>query len=271
MKSGTIVIAALTLAASACGQHSPKAPAKLNQPALEGYADLKFGMTFDEGTAATHGYSFDATSMKDCLAQLAVRGCVLRPESDLTTYRTVEGVPYGLELAFNAHDKLTDIYLDYSRNADRDPAERISQGDCLSIHERTTDWVIAQYGEGFVDRADKPRVPNRTTPRGNRYYFNEDDGIVVIVMDKKLPNGRVITLMTTFFKVDGQPSCEVEVVFREKESVERWKMSDAQQAEADRIEHEVKSLKQAGAKDDADSDFSSAVDAGSEAVNDFGD
>jgi hypothetical protein len=235
-----VAVAALALLISACGQQATKVPAKPEQT-LEGYGDLKLGMTFDQATAATAAYSFDPGSLKQCLAQLAVRGCILNPQNDLTAYRTIEGVPYGLELAFNSHDRLTDIYLDYERNAYRDPAEQISKEDCLSIYDRTMDWVVKQYGKGFLEREEKPSPPNRTTPGGNRYFVNDVGGTVVGIQDKTMPKGRILTLMATYFGKGADSNCSVEVVFQEPRSVERWKLPPDQQDIVDRAAKEVES------------------------------
>jgi hypothetical protein len=245
------IVVALALLASSCGTQSDKSPSgttgspKRPEQPLDGYAGLKFGMSFNDALSIAPPSSFNPASLKDCLVELAIRGCLLGAGDNLTPYRTVAGIPYGIKLAFNRFDKLTDISLTYVRESIEDPDQRISSPDCISIHERTLDWLTDEFGQGFVP-LDKSKILNAKTLKGNGYYRDPKSPTFVLVSEKKLPKGRTILLNSFFLDTGGETSCNIEVTFGEPQSVERWQMSPEDKADFDRVTSGSTETEQAG-------------------------
>lgn len=197
---------------------------------LEGYAGIKFGSSFTEAVA-DHSGQLSSYALSECLKDLPIKGCFLSNGSDSSHFQIREGIPYYLNLSFNKFDKLTDIALVYDREGG------ISRSDCLSIHERTLDWLVREYGKLYAPSYD-PDVKPQSTPAGNRYLISgsgKPDFVTMpmrtlsaqptaAVLKKpitKWDRNRYVSLLSWYIVTDGEPHCRVTVDFSEPESVPR--------------------------------------------------
>lgn len=235
MRAATFT-ASLALALCACGSTASTEAEERNAPtkdAIDGYGDLKFGMSFAEATAVAGPHLFGPAQMKECLITLAVRGCSLLPENNLASHTSVDGISYGLSLSFNRFDKLTDISLIYQRRMMVDPEQKISAEDCKSIHERTVDWMVRDYGP-FSAKSEKGAVIAKTA-KGNPYLLTHNDDIMLGAIRKDLSDKRYIALVTYFMGDDDDTNCSLSLQFAEPRAVERRKLSPELQEKFDSI------------------------------------
>ncbi|MBX9897472.1 MAG: hypothetical protein K2Y17_06165 [Qipengyuania sp.] len=180
---------------------------------------------------------FNPYGLKECLEDMPIRGCFLSPENELTTFRRIEGIPYGLQLEFNRLGALTDITLKFTRRRTYDddlnpvPAT-IKKSECSDILERTIDWVTAEYGSLGVNRPKDPKTQAAKTPKGNAYWLQSstDGSGFVATGEAPMENGRSVGLFAHFLLLDGEPDCALSVSFEESDKVER-RIPDPQGAE----------------------------------------
>jgi|GEM_PF-1505767 len=199
---------------------------------IEGYGELKFGSTLMEALAQTGSERFNSYGLKLCLDDLPLKGCFLSPASDAPPFLIEGGIPYKLGLDFNKFDKLTDIRLSYDREG------KTSFDECLSLHERTLEWLTKRYGEFPLQINAKDPLEPRKTPSGVPYLLGRTkDGSFVSgstrTAQARLPltvrrkpitewdNERYVSLLSHYIVVDGRPMCHVGIEFNEPESVER--------------------------------------------------
>lgn len=197
------------------------------KPHFDGYAGLKFGISFNDALAATRTDLFNPYSIKGCLIELPIRGCMLHPESNLATYLSRDGVPYALGLAFNKHDKLTDISLEFGRETIEDAAQTMRKEDCIAIHDRTIDWLASEFGR-FDNKRWKDDVTLTKTAVGNPYQVSTSPPADTFFASasQTLDDKRGITVMSHWMKFDdGSTNCSVGVQFRKPDSIERWTAS----------------------------------------------
>ena len=208
-----IALAAFLL--TSCSQPNSK-PAT-----FEGYGPFKFGMSLTEALSASGPSQFAALSVKDCLTNIAIKGCILMPDSNLANAETHDGIGYGYELFFNKHDKLTDIDLLFMRRSGVDE-QTVTRDQCADIAERTVDWVTKQYGKlGYKLKKD----PTLTT-KGNPYWVTEFKETKSYVAEGSTPiaQGREVSLLATYIQISPElASCAIDVSFREPNAVERMK------------------------------------------------
>lgn len=191
---------------------------------LDGYANLKFGSGWTENVASTGLDLFDSARLQSCQIDLPVRGCLLLPRDNLTTFRSIGGIPYGLGLAFNRFDKLTDIHLKFSRDETESQDEKISSSDCLTIHERTLDWLTKDYGI-FLNK-NELREKNYKTKDGNIYSTRKSKfGNFLTILRKNFSDGREIFLLSYYVTVGSNHICNIDINFSEVASVERWMLA----------------------------------------------
>lgn len=233
-RAATIVCAAIL---TGCGSNAgpgngTEPPGADNAPAkqIEGYADIKFGLTFTE-VVADHSSRLSSYSLSECLKDLPIKGCFLSNGSESSPFQIREGIPYFLNLSFNKFDKLTDIGLVYDREGG------ISRADCLSIHERTLDWLARDYGKLYAPTYD-PDVEAQLTPNGNRYLVGGSGKPNFVTMPMrtfpmkptaavlkkpitKWDGNRYVSLLSWYIVTDGEPHCRVTVDFSEPDSVLR--------------------------------------------------
>ena len=239
MKSNVGVILGAALL-TACNS-APAANNKLAQTnqtkggSIEGYGGVKFGSSFMDAIGTLGGEMFNPVAVSECFQDLPLKGCYLSSNTDGALFEVRDGVPYKLTLSFNRYDKLTDIGLSYSREGD------ISKADCLSIHERTLDWLAREYGQLRFPEETKPSTELRKTAGGIVYQVWQDEKGSLIsspmrtvtspvrtgVEEEPIPNwnnDRYVSLLSHFIIVNGTPMCEVGVDFKEPKSVERPKL-----------------------------------------------
>ena len=194
---------------------------------IEGYGDLKFGMSFDESVDIAGLSHFDPRQVEECMIERPVRGCLLLSRNDFAPYRTIEGVPYTLRLSFNRFDRLTDIQLSFLRRDNH----AISSEECLSIHERTVDWLVPEIGT-FDEAAAAEDQHIRQTQSGHRFaLFESSDTDWLSANLKKYEGGRQIDLVSHF--IGG--TCEISVNWADDLDIERWELAPSEQADYDRI------------------------------------
>ena len=233
-KLGSLILAAASLVAceSKPGANEAADAQEHNRKPIEGYADLKFGMTLMEALAQTGSERFNSYGLKLCLDDLPLKGCFLSPDSDAAPYLIEGGIPYKLGLDFNKFDKLTDIRLSYDREG------KTSFDECLSLHERTLDWLTKRYGEFPLQIDAKDPLEPRKTPSGVPYLLGRTKGGSFVsgstrTAPARLPlsvrrkpitewdSERYIWLLSHYIVVDGKPMCHVGIEFSEPESIER--------------------------------------------------
>jgi len=242
MKVRSIAFCVL-LMATACGS-SPSnnklepAPQPSYKP-MDGYRDLKLGMSFEDAIGRLDSDLFNPVSLKECFDDLAIRGCGLSPKSDDTIYEMRSGIRYALKLEFNSDDKLTDIELNYHREGG------ITGSQCRSIFARTVDWASKDYGPLSYQRTgDRPiaKAPEgnvfATTPGGTKYLYNKPDESGSFVVSflhpvgekliQKTENGKKLTFIDqqsislfASYIVVGRDICDIDFSIREPDSVPR--------------------------------------------------
>lgn len=222
------------LALSGCDSSSAVA----NDKSLTGFDNLKFGMPFDTAVALSGASLFNPAAYQNCMAHKAIRGCLLSRRDNLTPFKTIEGVPYTLSLSFNRFDKLTDIDISFERRTIDGPEQEISEADCLQINDRTLDWVTKSFGplneSKFTDATPKPLARTAT---GNRYWLNKTKSAAGFIAEasRTMPEGRLVSLLSTYMVTDNEKYCDVRVSFSDAEKIERWKLDPNEQKELDQI------------------------------------
>lgn len=202
--------------------------------AIDGYGDIKFGSSFVSAIGLLGHEPFNPVAVSECFKDLPIKGCHLTRNAE-HIFEMRAGIPYSLTLMFNKLDKLTDIGLDYSREGD------VKRADCLSLHERTLDWLVADYGQLRTPVSSKEEGPieGRRTSQGNTYQLGapgENGGFVTLPMrtvstptraaveTKPIPewnDQRYVSLLSVFIVVDGKPMCMVNADFNEPRTVLR--------------------------------------------------
>jgi hypothetical protein len=195
---------------------------------LEGYAGLKLGSTFEEAMLVAAPSDFNPFGMKECLEDMPIKGCFLSPESDLTTFRRVQGIPYGLQLEFNRLGALTDITLRFTRRRTYDDDQNrvpatITKSECSSVVERTIDWVSAEYGNLASKQPKGSDSQPAKTAKGNAYWQNKstDRSGFFAIGDVEFKDSRSVNLFAYFLLLDGEPDCSISVSFKEASKIER--------------------------------------------------
>lgn len=220
---GLIAIAAAALLVAGCEQPSANAEGTAQGASIDGYGNLKFGMSFDEATAIAGNEFFDPTTLRDCLRDRPIRGCLLLSRNDFVPYRTIGGIPYGLKLAFNRFDKLTDIELGFIRRDE----DAISSDDCLSIHQRTADWLVKEIGPFDPPALGQGNSAAKTTAGTDYAISSSRKPDWLSANRKQYRDGRQIDLISHFIL----GSCQISVNWADDLKIERWKLPPDQEAE----------------------------------------
>lgn len=214
---------ALIASCSTGGVQAEQSPRELN-----GYAGLLLGSTFDKAMLVASPSDFNPYGLKECLEDLPIRGCFLSPENELTIFRRVQGIPYGLQLEFNKLDALTDITLKFVRrrtyDEDLNPVPTtIKKSECSDILERTIDWVAAEYGSIAVVRPKAAEMRAAKTAKGNAYWMDSsaDGSGYVAIGEAPMKSGRSVKLFGYFLILDGDPDCSISVSFNDADKVVR--------------------------------------------------
>ncbi len=247
MQLGRNKIGATALAMAALGSCGPSDNSVGRNPRqLDGYAGLKLGSTFEEAMLVAAPRDFNPYGLKECLEDMPIKGCFLSPESNLTTFLRVQGIPYGLQLEFNRLGALTDITLKFTRERTYDddlnpvPAT-ITKSECSSIVERTVDWVSAEYGNLGSKQHNRSDSKLAKTAKGNAYWQDKatDRTGVFATGDVKMKGSRSVGLLAFFFLVDGEPYCSVSVSFEESPKIERRISDPDGQAELKQVDEKA--------------------------------
>jgi hypothetical protein len=228
---GAIALAMAMTSLASCGPSG--SPQDKSDRVLDGYAGLKLGSTFEEAMLVADPSDFNPFGMKECLEDMPIKGCFLSPESDLTTFRRVQGIPYGLQLEFNRLGALTDITLRFTRSRTYDddlnpvPAT-ITKSECSSVVERTIDWVSSEYGNLASKQAKGSDSQPAKTAKGNAYWQNKStDGSGFFASGHvEFKDSRLVGLFAHFLLLDGEPNCSISVLFKEASKIER-RVSDS--------------------------------------------
>jgi hypothetical protein len=187
MKKLSAAFHALLFALAACGPaplgNQAERAAQRSYMPMNGYRNLKLGMSFEDVIAKLDADLFNPASLKGCFDELALRGCRLSRRSDDTIYEMRSGIPYAVGLNFNSEDKITDIELNYHHEG------KITGDECRGVFARTVDWAVKDYGALTYERAgDSPDVEaaatslHAKTPGGVTYVYNKpnEDGSFVL-------------------------------------------------------------------------------------------
>ena len=236
-KSKYVPAVLLALTFTAC-QNGTETTDDYQSKMVEGYGELKFGMSFDEVISVTGLKLYNPVSLQNCLRDRSIRGCLLIPRNNLITYQTVEGISYGLGLAFNKFDRLTDIELNFIRRTIDDPSQRISIEDCLSIYQRTADWIVKEYGPFDLPSSENQKISsNEITAAGTKYSIYRSSKTTFLANNYKNFSNRRKLSVFSFAQPD---SCEVSVKWEEPENVERYELSADQKAKLEELTSSTK-------------------------------
>jgi hypothetical protein len=216
----TVILAGLLASCSKPAQVNKDHPQKPTTKPIDGYADIKFGESFNDVMVA-HPADFEPYDIRQCYKNMPLAGCVLISQ-DETPPEIRDGVPYKQTVRLNQAGKVTDVDLDYDRKGN------ISGADCRSIHERTLDWLARDYGSLYEEITPKAAQRFRT-PAGNTYLDTaapKDGNWVSTVLrtgarGSDVHNQRYIELRTTYIITDGVPHCDVEAEFHDAPTVTR--------------------------------------------------
>lgn len=183
---------------------------------VSGYENLNFGMSFDESVKIAGPSRFNPASLKGCLVERAIKGCTLFPIDNLTTFVTIEGIPYGLGLSFDKMDNLSEVSLMFERSTTEDEEQRMRKTDCRAIHERTVDWVSNKYGT--LERPSYEGGTVKGTASGNRYWGEKDDNASSQILHGEtiFSDETSIKIFSSFIDFDSGVSCDVKVQFSAK-------------------------------------------------------
>ena len=200
---------------------------------IEGFRDLKLGISFEQAIGLTDSQLFNPASTKRCFDDLPLKGCTLFTRDDDAVYEMRNGIPYGLRLSFNRFDHLTDIGLKYQRQTGVAPAQ------CLLVLGRTVDWVTQEYGS-MKDRdlaeADGTVIMHRSQEGNDFATFKPSaegsytsDFLYSGRWQKQIVKGvqhwshpeRHVTIFSSYIVIPERTICEVEVTFAEPDRVER--------------------------------------------------
>lgn len=216
------------------------APSTRSYKAIDGYRDVKLGMTFEAMLETVSPSILNPAGLRECFDSLPLTGCAVGPKESSSTWEMRDGIGYGLSLDFNKHDRLTDLTLKYERDG------LITAPQCRDILARTIDWTANDYGpldwrrEGdHLDRATLGKQALFTTPSGNPYATLRPDkngnwvsqfmGLKALKLGKRTVNGkrervepaRNLSIFASYIVLPAHPDCEVEVTFHEPDAVER--------------------------------------------------
>lgn len=154
--------------------------------------------------------------------------------SEEAIFEVIEGIPFHLSAWFNRFDKLTDIDLVYVG------PDGISTDECMSIFERSVDWVSNNYGPMYgrpMNPKDDPsKFVTRTTPSGLEYELWLDGDSAAPLLMRTAPTdfpleSRSLNInewnddqFVYVAAVKVTDMCEVNIKFNDSPSVERPKL-----------------------------------------------
>jgi hypothetical protein len=187
---------------------------------IDGYADIKFGESFND-LMGSHRMEFHPYGIQECYKDMPLKGCLLMGREE-TPPQIRDGIPYELIVRLNQLGKVTDVKLKYEREG------VISVSDCRSIHERTLDWLVRDYGNMYEEITPQAAKQFRT-PAGNTYLDtgpNKDGNWVSSwlrtgVRGVDVRNTRYVELITTYIIIESGPTCRVSAEFKDAPSVPR--------------------------------------------------
>lgn len=205
------------------------------QKPFEGYAGIKFGASLSEILVLYSPDLFNPVSLKNCLTDLPIRGCLLNPRDNLSNAISRDGIGYAIQLSFNKHDKLTDITLSFRRGTIEENSQYMEKGECVAITERTVDWLAAEFGKPDNKKALGEIGKVSKTVNGNEFQISDTDGNYFAYGSTELGNDRRVRLLATYIRLDRDSTdCHVDVQFSDTDNIERWSMSDKEEAEYQR-------------------------------------
>jgi hypothetical protein len=234
------ICGALAGCGPATGNRAAPSPTPSPSPTFKPLGEVKgiaLGASFEDIIGSVDAHLFNPYSLKECLSDIALRGCSLSRNSDDTVFDMRVGIPYALTLSFNRADKLTDIGLNYHRE------KGISGEQCRDLFARTIDWVSADYGPLTQKRAgDEPGKAERNvvakTPGGVTFEYLKPDAAGSFVtqfmhlasekFERRTVDGKVqgrtlsraISMFSSYIVV-GHGICDIDVDFKEPDTIER--------------------------------------------------
>ena len=171
---------------------------------------------------------------------MATDGCFLSADEG-EAFAPEEGIALSPYLSFNKFGKLTDIGLQYEQEG------RVSQSDCLELHERTLDRLTREVGKlrfPDVTKDDEKQEPGwrretRQTAEKNSYRASLKGASFFVTTpmrshfsgtrfptSKPIPDWNdqaYVSLMTTFLVYDSTPNCSVSIGYHSGPKVLRRK------------------------------------------------
>lgn len=210
----------LLLTSCDAGSLSKQSPVDENKLiAIDGYQQLKFGMSFYGALAATRVDLFYPGSLKECQRNMATEGCLLFQKSNDSVFEMREGIPYALQLHFSKYDKLDQIGLVFARGKQEEDIseEGISKAECQDVFLRSVDWLSEEYGK-LEQRAKSDEndgsYKNVKTRNGIALHIGSaGDGSLIELGEIKLARGARIYIMLAALDMDDHIDCRISIDF----------------------------------------------------------
>jgi hypothetical protein len=154
---------------------------------------------------------FNPVGLADCLSNMATTGCYLHPRDRTSLFQAKAGIPYSVKLDFSKSNQLYIISLGY------DGLDKITGDQCLEIYERSLDWVAAEYGTLVNNnRLKAENFEDHVTPGGHRHRIAlNPSGDFVGSMERRFSGNRIVSPIVYYIEGRGEPSCWVDVEFRD--------------------------------------------------------
>lgn len=132
----------ISISAAACLAEAGATPQQEKQAEsreIKGWGSWNFGMSFEDALAAVPNVPWNSVSIKRCLDEIAIKGCLVSIYNDHGSIPLQSGIPFSPQLAFNKLGKIDSVVLDYERSG-------LSSTKCLDLFERTLDRLVIETG-----------------------------------------------------------------------------------------------------------------------------
>lgn len=178
---------------------------------LNGYGPFQFGASFSDVYSRVAVLDFNSVGLRECMNEMALKGCLLLQEGDGAYYEIRDGIPFRLRLAFTTHGKLNDITLKHENDAG------IAAEQCEELLARTFDWVQAEVGPLSPVREKPANGAITTTEGGVEYRLDRaESGGFVGLMGRKFPDQREVSVLGAFIPLSSSKKiCKVDVSFQD--------------------------------------------------------
>lgn len=192
-------------------RESDVTPSESIKRGIDGYGNLKFGMSMPDIVSLVGPQRFNSYSLKECVEDIATDGCFLSQKSNTTLYEIKDGIPFALQVGFSKFDKLEDVGLVFHRD------EGVSGKECVDIFTRAVGWLEQDFGTlvSWEDTAEKEAsLQPIVTPEGTKHrVFDGDSGSVMGDGRVNFEDGSGVFILAFGTRTKGKESCMVNIKF----------------------------------------------------------